>query len=191
MSKDNIEPEERYEGREAIVFDADESAATQPQDGREESVQPDATPDATPVSGDAAADEPIDESADRPTLADVLRDGVTEEDKVPTATYNLGKVLGGDLLSNAVVRSQVWVLLLIVFFLVIYISNRYSYQQRLIKINRMNTELQDAKYRALSSTSALTEKCRESRVLDRLKATPDSTLQIPVQPPYIIKVPKE
>ena len=198
MSKTEHTEEQHDERREAITFgDGDsvqsDAAATQQSDVAATQQRDDGSDDSGgDATGDTTATEaPGDEQQERPTLAEVLRAGVTEEDKAPAATYNLGKILGGDLLSNATVRSQVWLLLLITLFLVIYISNRYSYQQRLIRIDAMNIELQDAKYRALSSTSTLTEKCRESRVLEHLKTTADSVLQIPIQPPYIIKIPKE
>ena len=74
-------------------------------------------------------------------------------------------------------------------FTIIYISNRYSCQQSLIKIDKLNKELQDAKYRALSSNSELTEQSRESKVLEKLRNNKDSVLHIPTQPPYIITIP--
>ena len=55
----------------------------------------------------------------------------------------------------------------------------------------MELELKDAKYRALSISSKLTERCRESHVLQLLKANNDSLLQVSDQPPYIINVPEE
>lgn len=72
----------------------------------------------------------------------------------------------------------------------IYISNRYSCQQYLIQIDNLDKELKDAKYKALSSTSLLTEMSRESRVLEQLRVSKDSTLHISKQPPYIINVPE-
>ena len=59
--------------------------------------------------------------------------------------------------------------MLIVFFIIIYISNRYSVQKDLIEIDRLQKELSDAKYRSLSSSSQLTERSRESHVLEILK----------------------
>ena len=79
--------------------------------------------------------------------------------------------------------------MLITFFMIVYISNRYSCQQDLIEIDNLQKELQDAKYRALSSNSQLTEKSRESHVLELLKSNKDSVLKIANQPPYIINVP--
>jgi hypothetical protein len=52
----------------------------------------------------------------------------------------------------------------------------------------LEKELLDAKYKALSSSSTLTEKCRESHVLDALKQNKDSLLHVADQPPYIINV---
>ena len=87
-------------------------------------------------------------------------------------------------------RRQLGVLLLIVGFIIIYISNRYSCQKDMLEIDRLNTELIDAKYRALSSSSELTEKCRESNVLKMLQTNEDNILHIPSQPPYIVEVPE-
>ena len=60
----------------------------------------------------------------------------------------------------------------------------------MLEIDRLNAELTDAKYKALSSSSELTEKCRESNVLDLLRNNKDSVLKIANQPPYIINIPQ-
>ena len=88
-------------------------------------------------------------------------------------------------------RNQIGVFLLITLFLIFYIANRYSVQKDLIEIDRLQDELQDTKYKALSSSSQLTEKSRESHVLELLKNNKDSVLKIATQPPYIINVPEE
>lgn len=100
-------------------------------------------------------------------------------------------VLGGDLLFPKVVRRQVGVFILITCFIIVYIGLRYNNQQKLIEVDKLNKELKDAKYKALSSTSLLTEKSRESNVLEMLKNTNDSVIKIANQPPYIITVPEE
>lgn len=113
------------------------------------------------------------------------------EGEAPQSRYlSLRKVLGGDILNTAAIRRQIWLFVLIVFFLILYISNRYSCQQDIIEIDRLQAELQDAKYRALSSTSQLTEKSRQSNVLNLLKNSGDSVLKMANQPPYIISVPE-
>jgi hypothetical protein len=58
-------------------------------------------------------------------------------------------------------------------------------------IDKLQKELKDAKYKALSSSSQLTERSRESKVLEILQNNKDSVLKIANQPPYIIDVPAE
>lgn len=124
------------------------------------------------------------------TLADVIREHAIEGEEPLSRSFTLGKILGGDILNTAPIRRQIGVFLLITLFAVIYISNRYSCQQYLIQIDNLDKELKDAKYKALSSTSLLTEMCRESRALEQLRVSKDSTLHISKQPPYIINVPE-
>ena len=125
------------------------------------------------------------------SLKEVIREQATEDELPLSSNFTLRKILGGDILSTRAIRRQVPLFLLITFFLIIYVSNRYSCQKYLIEIDRLNKELTDAKYRALSSSSQLTERCRESHVLDLLKNNQDSVLKIASQPPYIINVPEE
>ena len=119
-----------------------------------------------------------------------LKENVKEEDSTPVGTLTLKKILGGDLLGAAMVRKQVWLFVLIAFFVIVYVAFRYQCQQDIIKIAEKESELKDAKYKALSSQSTLTERCRESQVLEALKQQHDSALKISEQPPYIIKIEK-
>lgn len=133
----------------------------------------------------------VKEDEEKPeTLADVIREHAIEGEEPLSRSFTLGKILGGDILNTAPIRRQIGVFLLITLFAVIYISNRYSCQQYLIQIDNLDKELKDAKYKALSSTSLLTEMSRESRVLEQLRVSKDSTLHISKQPPYIINVPE-
>lgn len=134
------------------------------------------------------------ESQDHPTesltLKEVIAEQAREDEEPQSTTFTLRKILGGDILSAQLIRSQIWLIIIIVFFIIIYISNRYSVQKDLLEISNLNEQLQDAKYKALSSTSQLTEKCRESHVLEMLQQSNDTTLKIAEQPPYFIEVPK-
>lgn len=125
-----------------------------------------------------------------PTLQEVIQEQATEGEAPQSSNFTLRKILGGDILTTSTIRHQIWLVLLIAFFLIIYISNRYSCQQDLIEIDKLQKELQDAKYKALSTSSQLTEKSRESNVLDMLQNNKDSVLHIADQPPYIINVPE-
>jgi len=142
------------------------------------------------VAEEANSAENAPQTDEAPSLKDVIREQAIEGEAPMSKTFTLRKILGGDILTTQTMRRQVWLFLLITFFIIIYISNRYSCQQNLIEIDNLQKELKDAKYKALSSSSQLTEKTRESRVLELLQNNKDSVLKIPQQPPYIIKVPE-
>lgn len=124
-------------------------------------------------------------------LKEAIAQQAIEEEAPLSSNFTLRKILGGDILTAHIIRRQIWLLILVVFFIIIYISNRYSIQKDLIEIDQLQKELQDTKYKALSSSSQITEKSRESNVLDMLKNNKDSILHIATQPPYIINVPEE
>jgi len=142
-------------------------------------------------------DKPSQESAGddnktpSPTLAEVIRSQATEDERPHSRNFTLRKILGGEILDTSTIRKQIWVFVLVTAFIVLYISNRYSCQQYLIRIDELNIELKDVKYRALSSGSMLTEMSRESRVLEKLRNSKDSVLHISKQPPFIVNVPEK
>ena len=123
------------------------------------------------------------ETAPQPSLQEAIKEQAREDEAAQSTTFTLRKILGGDFLTAEMLRRQIGVILLIVVFVIIYISNRYSCQQKMLEIDKLNVELQDAKYRSLSSASELTERCRESNVLEMLRNNRDSTLKIPTLPP--------
>ena len=119
-----------------------------------------------------------------------IKEAASEEDPKPSSQLKLRTILGGDLLTSELVRSQIWLFVLIVAFSIVYVAFRYQCQQDMLTIDKMEQQLKDAKFRALSSSSRLTEKCRESHVLEILKQNKDSLLHQADQPPYIIEVPE-
>jgi len=136
--------------------------------------------------------EPQEEKESAQTsFKEAIADQAREDEKPQSYSFSLRKIIGGEWLTTAFLRQQIGVILLIAVFTIIYISNRYSCQKKMLKIDRLNTELTDAKYRALSSASQLTEKCRESNVLEMLQNNKDSVLKTPNQPPYIIYIPEQ
>ena len=133
--------------------------------------------------------EAIEQDKEKDTtqsLRAIIREQTTEDEMPLTKNITLRKILGGDILSADIIRKQIWLILIIVLFIVVYISNRYKCQQDLILIDNLTEQLKDAKYRALSSSSDLTQQTRESKVLEKLRASSDSTLHIAT---YIINVP--
>lgn len=140
------------------------------------------------VTAPETADDDVDSA---PSLRTIIRQQAIEDELPLTKNVTLGKILGGEMLNTQFLRQQIWVIVLITLFIIVYISNRYKCQQNLIKIDNLQSELEDAKYRALSSSSDLTQQTRESKVLERLHNDKDSTLHIPTQPPYIITIPNQ
>lgn len=124
-------------------------------------------------------------------LKAAIAEQAREDERPQSANFTLRKILGGDILWSRLFRNNIKLMILIAGIIIVYITNRYSVQKDLIEIDKLNQELEDAKYRALSSNSQLTEKTRESHVLELLKNQKDSVLKISDRPPYIINVPKK
>ncbi len=99
---------------------------------------------------------------------------------------SLKSILGGDVLANDFFKRQTRLLILILILTIFYISNRYSCQQDMIEIDRLKKELTDIKYDALTRSSELTEKSRQSRIEEYISQE-ESDLGTSTQPPYLIK----
>lgn len=148
---------------------------------------PDEPADAT----DKADDEAEKTDDKHPTLGEVVARRATEEDSKSGPGVSLADILGGEILNTSTVRKQIWLLLLIAFFIIVYISNRYSYEQEMIRLSRLTTELKEIRYKQRAATSELTELTRKSKVLELLQQCQDSTLRSSNEPPYKIIVPTE
>ena len=144
---------------------------------------------ATPLTEEE--EKRIEEEAEVRKIKAAIEEQAREDEQPQSSNFTLRKILGGDILSARFFRNNIWLMITIVFFTIVYISNRYSVQKYLIEIDKLNNELEDAKYRALSSSSQLTEKTRESHILEILKTRKDSVLKMSDRPPYIIDVPEK
>jgi hypothetical protein len=133
-------------------------------------------------------DEAVDVKEQAMKTIQMIKEQAREEDPKLTPTLTLRTILGGDFLTADMVRRQIWLFVLMVIFTIFYVAFRYQCQQDMIAIDKLEKEVLDAKYRALSCSSTLTEKCRESHVLEALKQNKDSLLHVPDQPPYIIYI---
>lgn len=188
------------------ITDAIKVAVTNTEDnakGEQPTGETAAAAEPTPAAAEPTADKPTEETKTAtapetdddtdgaPSLRTIIRQQAIEDELPLTKNVTLGKILGGEMLNTRFLRQQIWVIVLVALFIIVYISNRYKCQKNLIKISNLQCELEDAKYRALSSSSDLTQQTRESKVLERLHNDKDSTLHIPTQPPYIITVPNQ
>ncbi len=189
IQSNEIEAEEVVQ--EELSADAEQKTET-PKEKTKETPK-DKTKDASKKeSKEKVQDEPKEEESEEEiefhTLKEVLNEQAREDEEPMSNNFTLRKILGGDILSAEMMRGQIWLIIIIVLFVIVYISNRYSVQKNLLEIDNLNKELQDVKYKALSSSSQLTERSRESHVLELLKQNNDSTLKMPEQPPFIIEV---
>lgn len=119
-----------------------------------------------------------------------IKQTAQDSDTHPSQHITFVSVLGGDFLTANFMRSQVLLILLVVCYTLLYIGLRYQYQQDMVKIAKLENDLKDAKNKSLAASSTLTEKCRESNMLDMLKQHNDTLLHIADQPPYIIQIPE-
>ena len=99
---------------------------------------------------------------------------------------SLKNIIGGDILATDFFRRQTKLLVLIMVLIIFYIHNRYASQQQQIEIDKLKKELIDIKYDALTRSSELMEKSRQSRIEDYI-STKESDLQTSTNPPYLIR----
>ena len=99
---------------------------------------------------------------------------------------SIRSILGGDILANDFFKRQTSLLILIMVLTILYIDNRYTSQQELIEIDRLKKELTDIKYDALTRSSELMEKSRQSRIEEYISAE-ESHLETSTSRPYLIK----
>lgn len=96
------------------------------------------------------------------------------------------EIIGGDILATNFFRRQTKLLVLIVLLVLFYIHNRYACQQQLIELDKLKKELTDTKYDALTRSSELMERSRQSRIEEYI-STQQSDLQTSTHPPYLIR----
>ena len=99
---------------------------------------------------------------------------------------SIRSILGGDILANDFFKRQTRLLILIMVLTVLYIDNRYNSQLELIEIDKLKKELIDIKYDALTRSSELMEKSRQSRIEEYI-STQESNLQTATNRPFLIK----
>lgn len=98
---------------------------------------------------------------------------------------SIRSILGGDILATDFLKRQTNLLILIMVLTIFYINNRYESQQELIEIDRLKKVLTDIKYDALTRSSELMEKSRQSRIEEYI-STEESKLETATSRPYLI-----
>lgn len=98
----------------------------------------------------------------------------------------LKDIVGGDILLTEAFRRQTKLLILILILVIVYINNRYECQLQLLEIDRLKKELTDIKYDALTRSSELMERSRQSHIEEYI-ANRKSNLQTATTPPYLLQ----
>ena len=111
-----------------------------------------------------------------------------KKDKKKAAPNHMSikSILGGAILANDFFKRQTTLLILVMVLTILYIDNRYTSQQELIEIDRLKKELIDIKYDALTRSSELMEKSRQSRIEEYI-STEESHLETATSRPYLIQ----
>ena len=95
---------------------------------------------------------------------------------------SLKNIIGGDILATDFFRRQTKLLVLIMVLILFRFLIRYACQQQMIEIDKLKKELIDIKYDALTRSSELVERSRQSRIEEYI-ATKESDLQTSTNTP--------
>ena len=98
---------------------------------------------------------------------------------------SLHEVIAGNFFTKSFFRKQLGLIAMVVFLLFCYIGNRYSCQQKIVEIDRLQKQLMDVKLDALTRTSELMLISRQSQVKSLIKSHGVTLSESPV-PPYKI-----
>ena len=109
-----------------------------------------------------------------------------QKESISPKHMSIKSILGGDILANDFFKRQTRLLILIMVLTILYINNRYESQQEMIEIDRLKKELTDIKYDALTRSSELMEKSRQSRIEEYISKE-ESFLETATSRPYLIK----
>lgn len=100
--------------------------------------------------------------------------------------FSINRILGGDILAEDFVIKQSKLLILIVFLIIIFISNRYSCAKKLTEIEDLQRQVMDVKYENLIISTELTTNSRQSQI-ESLLEKKGIELAGPKTPPFEIK----
>lgn len=104
----------------------------------------------------------------------------------PKKKRNIKAWFDGDMLLNPILHRHLGLILLVFALIIVYVSNRYAFQQEQVQIQHLRSELEDVKYEALARSGELMEKSRESNI-QRFIVAQGSELKIPDKAPVVIR----
>ena len=132
---------------------------------------------------DADAEAAKDEvKAEHAAAVQAIEQLASEEDSVD---ISLTTIIGGDILATRWFKRQLAFLFLLAILSVVYITNRYAYQQEKIERKKLTQTLEDRRKRAIVAECNLIDFCRRKNIEDNLR---DTTLRISNEPCYYLNL---
>ena len=172
-------PEEKEQAGDAESMNLEEAAEEQSvQETGDNGADKEAGADADKTADEEHAEDK--EKADNATAVKAIEQLASEEDSVD---ISLTTIIGGDILATRWFKRQLFFVFVLAILSVLYITNRYAYQQEKIERKKLTHELEDRRKRAIVAECNLIEFCRRKNIESSLK---DSTLRVSTEPCYYL-----
>ncbi|MBR4988570.1 MAG: hypothetical protein IKY85_01525 [Bacteroidaceae bacterium] len=97
----------------------------------------------------------------------------------------LNRIMGGEIFTSKLLTDNIWLLALIVLYSFIYVSNRYEFEQELLKIDRLTKKRDKLKNNLLTLKSEFSYQSRQTEIEKYLQEA-DSDLKVATKPIYKI-----
>lgn len=153
-----------------------------------------AAEDAAPQSeGEETAPQDDSNQSEAPrkkTIEEIIDENSVEEETQSPSDFSLRNALGGVLFLK-MFRNQIPCIVVLALAIIAYITVRFQCQTLIIKADNIEKQIKKEHAKGIVFSAAITEKSRESRILEELKNKGDTTIVIPKEPPYKIQVPEE
>lgn len=115
-----------------------------------------------------------------------VNDNTRREDKKGGKKMSITYLVFGEFLSSGVIRHNAGFIIVVVVCTLFLIGNGYTYQNEEKERDKLKEQVEDAKYRALTLSSELMDRTRQSHIEESLRENGDSTLKSPTTSPFIL-----
>lgn len=97
----------------------------------------------------------------------------------------LNRIMGGEVFTSRIFTDNVWLLALIVLYSFIYVSNRYEFEQELLRIDRLTKKRDRLKNNLLTLKSEFSYQSRQTEI-EKFLQEANSDLKVATKPIYKI-----
>lgn len=113
-------------------------------------------------------------------------EGSKQQKKKKGKRLSLLYILGGGILKEDFIVKHTKMIVLVVVLIFFFIGNRYTCMQKLREIDRLQQQLRDVRFEALSISSELTGHSRQSQI-EMLIEEQGIDLEVAKTPPYELR----